>query len=134
MLPQLHEAATGIGTAAPELAADMEEPCGAETGLLDEPLQGLQGRLGQLLADWPDNPILTQLLALCARLAGEASACNCAHTPACWVQQRCAMLHGLVGASSECISSISSISKGCAYAGRPFFWACAAQSEAPACF
>ena len=70
------------GAGAPELTVDMAEACAAETGLLDEPLQGMQGRLGQLLADWPDNPILTQLLALCARLAGEHSACNHAPMPA----------------------------------------------------
>ena len=66
-----HDSVTASGAGAPELTVDMAEACAAETGLLDEPLQGMQGRLGRLLADWPDNPILTQLLALCARLAGE---------------------------------------------------------------
>ena len=73
----------------------MAEACAAETGLLDEPLQGMQGRLEQLLADWPDNPILTQLLALCARLAGERSACNCTHVSVCQVHQSCTTWHGL---------------------------------------
>ena len=41
-----------------------------EAGLLDEPVQAMQERLTQLLADWPENPILMQLLALCQRLAG----------------------------------------------------------------
>ena len=42
-----------------------------EVGLLDEPLQAMQARLQQLLADWPENPILTQLLVLCQRLTGQ---------------------------------------------------------------
>ena len=43
-----------------------------EAGLLEEPLQAMQERLTQLLADWPENPILMQLLALCHRLAGNS--------------------------------------------------------------
>ena len=42
-----------------------------EVGLLDDPIQAMQTRLQQLLADWPENPILTQLLILCQRLTGE---------------------------------------------------------------
>ena len=42
-----------------------------EVGLLDDPIQAMQMRLQQLLADWPENPILTQLLVLCQRLTGE---------------------------------------------------------------
>ena len=53
----------------PELV-DMEKPCMPEVSLLDEPLQAMQDRLRQLLADWPENPILTQLLVLCQRLTG----------------------------------------------------------------
>ena len=41
-----------------------------EVGLLDEPLQAMQARLQQLLAAWPENPILTPLLVLCQRLTG----------------------------------------------------------------
>ena len=53
-------------------SVDMEKPCMPEAGLLDEPLQAMQDpRLRQLLADWPENPILTQLLVLCQRLTGE---------------------------------------------------------------
>ena len=43
----------------------------SEVGLLDDPIQAMQTRLQQLLADWPENPILTQLLVLCQRLTGE---------------------------------------------------------------
>ena len=49
-----------------------------EVGLLEEPLQAMQERLTQLLADWPENPILMQLLALCQRLAGESLPHPCA--------------------------------------------------------
>ena len=42
-----------------------------EVGLLDDPIQAMQTRLQQLLADWPENPILTQLLVLCQRLTGK---------------------------------------------------------------
>ena len=42
-----------------------------EVGLLDDPIQAMQARLQQLLVDWPENPILTQLLVLCQRLTGE---------------------------------------------------------------
>ena len=48
----------------------MDKPCMPEAGLLDEPLQAMQDRLHQLLAEWPENPILTQLLVLCQRLTG----------------------------------------------------------------
>ena len=47
-----------------------------EAGLLDEPLQAMQDRLHQLLAEWPENPILTQLLVLCQRLTGEKPCCH----------------------------------------------------------
>lgn len=49
----------------------MAKPCMPEVDLLDDPLQAMQARLQQLLADWPENPILTQLLVLCQRLTGE---------------------------------------------------------------
>ena len=61
-----------------------------EVGLLEEPLQAMQERLTQLLADWPENPILMQLLALCQRLAGESQPHPCAlgGSPACASKQR----------------------------------------------
>ena len=54
----------------------MEKPCMPEAGLLDEPLQAMQDRLHQLLAEWPENPILTQLLVLCQRLTGKTPRCD----------------------------------------------------------
>ena len=49
---------------------DMEAPAPAEAGLLEAPVQALEDRLQQLLADWPEHPILSQLAALCQRLTG----------------------------------------------------------------
>ncbi len=57
-----------------EAAFDMEKACVAEAGLLDEPVRALVARLRQLLEDWPEHPILTQLLNLCDRLTGDAPA------------------------------------------------------------
>lgn len=48
----------------------MEKPSLAEAGLLEEPVAALRARLAQLLEDWPDHPILSQLVALCDRLTG----------------------------------------------------------------
>lgn len=48
----------------------MEKPSLAEAGLMEEPVQALHARLAQLLADWPEHPILSKLLALCDRLLG----------------------------------------------------------------
>ncbi len=48
----------------------MEKPSLAEAGLMEEPVQALRARLEQLMADWPDHPILCQLLVLCDRLVG----------------------------------------------------------------
>jgi hypothetical protein len=52
---------------------DMEKASVAEAGLLDEPVQLLRERLMQLLDEWPEHPILTQLVNLCNRLTGKAS-------------------------------------------------------------
>lgn len=49
---------------------DMEAPAPAEAGLLEAPVQALEDRLQQLLADWPEHPILSQLATLCQRLTG----------------------------------------------------------------
>ena len=64
-----------IAIAGREAAFDMEKPSLAEAGLMEEPVQALRARLAQLLADWPDHPILAQLLVLCDRLLGDH------HTP-----------------------------------------------------
>lgn len=50
---------------------DMEAPSLAEAGLLEEPVQALAARLQELLDEWPEHPILSQLLLLCERLTGE---------------------------------------------------------------
>lgn len=57
------------------VAFDMEKQSVPEAGLLDEPVRALTERLRQLLEDWPEHPILTQLLNLCDRLTGEYPLC-----------------------------------------------------------
>lgn len=42
-----------------------------EAELLLDPLGQLQERLRQLLADWPEHPLLSQLLAICTRIQSE---------------------------------------------------------------
>ena len=49
---------------------DMQARAGAEALLLGPPLSTLQGRLAELLHDWPDHPILMQLDALTSRILG----------------------------------------------------------------
>ena len=48
----------------------MQQPHVAEAALVKEPVTALTQRLGQLLLDWPENPLLEQLIALCSRLLG----------------------------------------------------------------
>ena len=42
----------------------------AEMGLLEEPVFSMGQRVANLLAEWPDNPLLMQLKAICQRLLG----------------------------------------------------------------
>ena len=51
----------------------MQQPWGAvrEASLLLSSLAALQERLQDLLADWPDNALLVQLLAICHRIQGD---------------------------------------------------------------
>ncbi len=51
-------------------AVDVQKPCIAELELVIGPVQILQGRLRELLQEWPDNPLLEQLIAICDRLLG----------------------------------------------------------------
>lgn len=39
-------------------------------GLLEDPVNDMQQRVEYLLAEWPDNPLLLQLKAICKRLLG----------------------------------------------------------------
>ena len=48
----------------------MQQPHVAEAALVKEPVTALTQRLRQLLMDWPENPLLEQLIALCNRLLG----------------------------------------------------------------
>lgn len=50
--------------------ADVQQPCIGELQLLISPLKALQTRLRQLMDEWPENPLLEQLTAICGRLAG----------------------------------------------------------------
>ena len=51
---------------------DVQQPGGAvgETALLVGPLLAVQRRLQELLVDWPEHPLLDQLLAICHRIQG----------------------------------------------------------------
>ena len=42
-----------------------------EAVLLQGPVRGVRARLAELLAEWPDHPLLTQLAAIADRLLGE---------------------------------------------------------------
>ena len=39
-------------------------------GLLEDPVNAMLQRVSHLLAEWPDNPLLLQLRAICQRLLG----------------------------------------------------------------
>ena len=49
---------------------DIQQACVEEAALLQRPVCALKARLAQLLAEWPDHPVLVQLLAICDRLTG----------------------------------------------------------------
>ena len=58
---------------------DLQGPVVEEAALLAAPVRGVAARLAQLLAEWPEHPILAQLAAICARLLGESSDCTLEH-------------------------------------------------------
>ncbi|KAK9833665.1 hypothetical protein WJX74_002204 [Apatococcus lobatus] len=66
----LCQQATDLQTPSPSSAgeANVQEPQLAEMGLLEDPVNDMQSRVGYLLAEWPDNPLLLQLKAICQRL------------------------------------------------------------------
>ena len=72
---------------------DVQQPGAAvgEAALLMAPIAALQTRLHELLAEWPDNPLLTQLLAICDRIQGESSTATTwkgtAHSLSCQLAQ-----------------------------------------------
>lgn len=49
---------------------DIQQACVEEAALLQGPVSALKGRLHQLLQEWPEHPVLDQLLAICHRLTG----------------------------------------------------------------
>ena len=51
-------------------AVDIQQACVEEAALLQGPVSALKARLNQLLQEWPEHPVLTQLLAICHRLTG----------------------------------------------------------------
>ena len=51
-------------------AVDIQQACVEEAALLAGPVCGLKARLGQLLDEWPEHPVLVQLSAICDRLTG----------------------------------------------------------------
>ena len=48
----------------------MQQPAVGELLLVREPVAALLARLRELLEDWPGNPMLEQLIAICSRLLG----------------------------------------------------------------
>lgn len=51
-------------------AVDVQQACVAEAALLQGPVSALKKRLHSLLQEWPEHPVLDQLLAICHRLTG----------------------------------------------------------------
>ncbi len=51
-------------------AVDIQQACVEEAALLQGPVCAVKARLVQLLAEWPEHPVLVQLLAICDRLTG----------------------------------------------------------------
>ncbi|KAK9809153.1 hypothetical protein WJX72_010301 [[Myrmecia] bisecta] len=51
-----------------EMVVDMQQAAVEETALLQGPVTASRTRLLQLLEEWPDHPLLAQLLAICDRL------------------------------------------------------------------
>ena len=49
---------------------DIQKPCIEELALLQAPVTALRRRLTQLLSEWPEHPVLLQLVAICGRLTG----------------------------------------------------------------
>lgn len=64
---------------------DIQQACVEEAALLQAPVAALKQRLQQLLDDWPEHPVLVQLVAICDRLTG-ALCCPC--MPCCSLQGR----------------------------------------------
>lgn len=49
---------------------DIQQACVEEAALLQGPVAALRARLAHLLQEWPEHPVLVQLLAICDRLTG----------------------------------------------------------------
>ncbi len=62
-----------------EAAVDLQGPVVEEAVLLQGPVRGVRARLTELLAEWPDHPLLTQLAAIADRLLGELLVVVAAH-------------------------------------------------------
>jgi midasin len=64
-------AATAAAAAAqPQQQLDMQQPFPEEAFLMQQPLSDMSHRLIQLLEEWPEHPLLLQLLAIVERLLG----------------------------------------------------------------
>ena len=51
-------------------AVDIQQACVEEAALLQGPVSAVKKRLQHLLQEWPEHPVLDQLLAICHRLTG----------------------------------------------------------------
>ena len=60
---------------------DMQAAAVEETALLQGPVTACRTRLAALLQDWPDHPLLTQLLAICDRMLGRPHALTVSRCP-----------------------------------------------------
>lgn len=59
-----------LGEPSIEGALDVQKPCVIELEMLVTPVIALKTRLEELLDQWPQNPLLEQLTAICKRLLG----------------------------------------------------------------
>ena len=84
-------------------AVDIQQACVQEAAILQGPVSALKGRLHQLLQEWPEHPVLVQLLAICHRLTG-------IHTNP---------VSSSVGAFSVCLEASCKGYAGCDLLGRP---------------
>lgn len=63
-----HASELRVGQAEVAASADIHTPRAEEAVLAQEPLENLRHRLGELLQEWPDHPVLMQLDAIADRI------------------------------------------------------------------
>ena len=63
----LEAGALGAESSSPS-QINVQQPAASQLLLLKEPVSVLQGRLQELLSEWPENPLLEQLTGICNRI------------------------------------------------------------------